>query len=82
MIYKYERVSKRKQSIGGREMILDKLGIAFNKAYTDKISGKGIDRPALNKLKLDVNEGDIIYCESISRLGRNLDNLGVTCDHF
>lgn len=71
MIYKYERVNTRNQSVGIQEMILDKLGIAFDKAYIDKISGKGIDRPVLNKLKLDVNEGDTIYCESISRLGRN-----------
>lgn len=82
MIYKYERVSTKKQSIGRQEMILDKLGIAFDKAYTDKISGKGIDRPALNKLKLDVKDGDIIYCESISRLGRNVDDLRATCDYF
>ena len=43
MIYKYERVSTKKQSVGRQEMILDKLGITFDKAYTDKISGKGID---------------------------------------
>ena len=82
MIYKYERVSTKKQSLCRQEMILDKLGIVFDKAYTDKISGKGIDRPALNKMKLEVNEGDIIYCESISRLGRNVDDLRSTCDYF
>jgi DNA invertase Pin-like site-specific DNA recombinase len=43
MIYKYERVSTKKQSIGRQEMILDKPGIIFDKAYTDKISGKVID---------------------------------------
>ncbi|OOM71025.1 hypothetical protein [Clostridium sp. BL-8] len=37
MICKYERVSTKKQSVGRQEMILDKLGIPFNKAYTDKI---------------------------------------------
>ena len=82
MIYKYERVSTKKQSVSRQEMILDKLGISFDKAYTDKISGKGIERPELNKLKLEVNEGDIIYCESISRLGRNVDDLRATCDYF
>lgn len=82
MIYKYERVSTKRQSIGRQEMILDKLGITFDKAYTDKISRKGIDRPALNKLKLEVNERDTIYCESISRLGRNVDDLRTTCDYF
>lgn len=82
MIYKYERVSTRKQSVERQEMILDKLGIAFDKTYVDKTSGKDLDRPALNKLKLDVKEEDIIYCESISRLGRNVDDLRSTCDYF
>ena len=82
MIYKYERVSTKKQSLCRQEMILDKLGIVFDKAYTDKISGKDIDRPALNKLKLEVKDGDLIYCESISRLGRNVDDLRATCDYF
>lgn len=82
MIFKYERVSTKKQNVGRQEMILDKLGITFDKAYTDKISGKGIDRPSLNKLKLEVSEGDVIYCESISRLGRNVDDLRGTCDYF
>ncbi|MGG7198807.1 recombinase family protein [Clostridium butyricum] len=82
MIYKYERVSTKRQSLGRQEMILDKLGIVFDKAYTDKISGKDIDRSALNKLKLEVKDGDLIYCESISRLGRNVDDLRATCDYF
>ena len=43
-----------KQSIDGKEVTFDKLGIVFNKAYTDKISGKNIDTPALNKLELEV----------------------------
>ena len=47
MIYKYERVSTKKQSVGRQEMILDKLGITFDKAYTDPISGKGINRPEI-----------------------------------
>lgn len=82
MIYKYERVSTRKQSTGRQEMILDRLGIKFDKTYVDKMTGKNIDRPQLNQLKLDVFNGDIIYVESISRLGRNVDDLRATCDYF
>jgi len=44
MIYKYERVSTKKQSIGRQEMIL--------------------------------------YCENISRLRRNVDDIRSTCDYF
>lgn len=82
MIYKYERVSTKKQSVGRQEMILDKLGIKFDRTYTDKATGKNIDRPQLNQLKLDVIEGDLIYVEAISRLGRNVDDLRATCDYF
>ncbi|OOM67942.1 recombinase family protein [Clostridium sp. BL-8] len=82
MIYKYERISIRKQSVGRQEMVFDKLGITFDKTYSNKISRKSIDRPALNKLKLEVNNDDIIYCESISMLGRNVDDLRRTCDYF
>lgn len=82
MIYKYERVSTNKQSVGRQEMILDKLGVKFDRTYTDKTSGKSIDRPQLNQLKLDVINGDIIYVESISRLGRNVDDLRAICDFF
>lgn len=82
MIFKYERVSTKKQSNGRQEMILDRLGVKFDKTYTDKATGKNIDRPQFNQLKLDVMEGDIIYVESISRLGRNVDDLRATCEYF
>lgn len=82
MIYKYERISRKKQSTGRQEMILDKLGIKFDKTYVDKMSGKNMERPQFKQLKLDVVEGDIIYVESISRLGRNVDDLRATCDYF
>ncbi|MGO0861849.1 recombinase family protein, partial [Clostridioides difficile] len=47
----------------------------FNKIYRDKITGATKDRPALNEMLLNVKNGDIVYCESISRLGRNLKDL-------
>ncbi len=43
---------------------------------------KAFFRPALNELKLEVNGGDRIYCESISKLERNVDDLRSTCDYF
>lgn len=75
MIVKYMRVSTRKQGEGRQEFQLDKLGIEFNKSYVDKITGSTKDRPQLNKMLLELKEGDTLYCESISRLGRNLKDL-------
>ncbi|MFR1908630.1 MAG: recombinase family protein [Clostridium neonatale] len=72
MIVKYLRVSTTKQDPGRQEMQLDKLGIKFDKEYIDRMTGKTKDRPQLNKMIVELNKGDIVYCESISRLGRSL----------
>lgn len=75
MIVKYLRVSTSKQDIARQDIQLDKLNIKFDKEYIDKLTGKFRDRPELNKMIVNVKEGDIVYCESISRLGRSLKDL-------
>lgn len=75
MIVKYLRVSTSKQDTTRQDMHLDKLGITFDKEYIDKMTGKSKDRPELNKMILEVKDGDTVYCESISRLGRSLKDL-------
>lgn len=82
MIYIYQRVSTKKQSEKRQEFVLEQQGIKADKTYTDKITGTKKDRPELNKLKLDAKAGDVIYCESISRLGRNLKDTIEICDYF
>lgn len=82
MIYFYQRVSTKKQSTKRQEFVMDKEGIKPDKIYIDKMTGKTLDRPELNKLKLDSKAGDIIYCESISRLGRNLKDTIEICEFF
>lgn len=75
MIVKYLRVSTVKQDILRQDIQLDKLGIRFDKEYIDKMTGKTKERPMLNKMIVQLKEGDTVYCESISRLGRNLKDL-------
>ncbi len=75
MIVKYLRVSTTKQDIGRQDMQLDKLGIKFDKEYIDKMTGKKKERPQLNKMIVELANGDTLYCESISRLGRSLKDL-------
>jgi DNA invertase Pin-like site-specific DNA recombinase len=73
MNFSYERVSTIKQDEKRQELCLDSYKI--DKKYIDKTSGSNTDRPQLNKLMLDIKKGDNIYIESISRLGRNVDDL-------
>ncbi|MGN9163472.1 recombinase family protein [Clostridium sulfidigenes] len=75
MLIKYLRVSTKKQDEGRQELQLDKLGIKFDREYIDKVTGKTEERPQLNKMIVEVKEGDIVYSESISRLGRSLKDL-------
>lgn len=82
MVYIYQRVSTKKQSTKRQDFVMDKEGIKADKVYVDKMTGKTLDRPELNKLKLEAKSGDIIYCESISRLGRNLKDTIEICDYF
>lgn len=82
MIVKYMRVSTNKQEQLRQDFQLDKLGIKFDKSYEDKITGKCKDRPELNKMMLELKAGDTIYCESISRLGRNLKDLIEIIEYF
>lgn len=75
MIASYLRVSTLNQEVGRQEYQLDKLNIKFDKEYIDKCTGKNKERPQLIKMMNELKGGDILYCESISRLGRNLKDL-------
>ena len=75
MIASYLRVSTLNQEVRIQEYQLEKLNIKFDKEYVDKCTGKNRDRPQLIKMMETLKKGDTLYCESISRLGRNLKDL-------
>lgn len=50
-------------------------GISLGKVFTDKCSGKDVNRPRLNELLEWVREGDTVHVHSIDRLARNLKDL-------
>ena len=43
--------------------------------FTDKASGKDGKRPQLEAMQSFVSEGDTVFCHSMDRLARNLDDL-------
>jgi len=66
----YIRVSTAEQNTG-RQL----EGVEVDKTFTDKASGKDVDRPQL-KAALDyLREGDVFVLHSMDRLARNLDDL-------
>lgn len=78
--YSYERVSTRKQDERRQEISLEHIKI--DTRYVDRCSGKNADRPKLQMLMNDVKRSDHVYVESISRLGRNVDDLRQLVEEF
>ena len=66
----YIRVSSAEQNT---ERQLD--GLDMNRIFTDKVSGKSVDRPALQEMLRFVREGDHLFVHSMDRLARNLIDL-------
>ena len=66
----YIRVSSYEQN---PERQLD--GVALDHAFTDRASGKDVQRPQLEALMRFVGQGDTVVVHSMDRLARNLDYL-------
>ena len=66
----YQRVSTVDQNTDRQ---LD--GVALDKMFTDKASGKDTNRPELTRALEYVREGDTLVVHSMDRLARNLDDL-------
>lgn len=69
----YIRISTREQNTARQDVLMEQLGV--EKVYTDKISGKNIDRPELQRMMDFVREGDEVIVESFSRFARNTRDL-------
>lgn len=49
--------------------------MALDKIFTDHVSGKTIERPALKEMLAYVREGDVVVVHSMDRLARNVEDL-------
>lgn len=72
-IYGYGRVSSVSQNLDRQIRELEKHGVRKEHIYTDKYSGKTMQRPGFQKLLKKVKEGDVILITSFDRLGRNYE---------
>jgi len=57
-------------------------GIKLDKVFTDKASGKDINRPGFESLLQYAREGDTIIIHSMDRMARNLDDLRQIVQRF
>lgn len=73
----YKRVSTEEQS-EHRQL----EGVSLDEVFIDKVSGKSMDRPALNQCLTHCRKGDILHVHSIDRFARNLRDLETLISDF
>lgn len=69
----YARVSSVDQHLDRQLAQFKERGI--EKIFTDKVSGKNMDRPGFQQMMEFVREGDELYVCSMDRMARNLKDL-------
>ena len=69
--YGYIRVSSTDQNEERQRIALRGRGVPESCIYMDKQSGKDFNRPKYKRLLKKLKPGDLLYIQSIDRLGRN-----------
>ena len=73
--YAYCRVSSIDQNESRQIDAMSKLNIPQANIFVDKQSGKDFARPAWMQMTKKLKDGDLVYVQSIDRLGRNYDDI-------
>lgn len=69
----YARVSSDDQNLARQLEVLKTHNL--DKVFTDKVSGKNVERPGFRQMMEYARDGDIIYVVSMDRFARNLKDL-------
>ena len=72
----YVRVSADDQNVDRQVAKMTELGIDERRIFIEKASGKDFERPVYQGMKsIGLREGDVLYIDSIDRLGRNYEEI-------
>lgn len=74
-IYGYIRVSSRDQNEDRQLIALRSREVDEGLIYLDKVSGKDFNRPQYKELVEKLKPGDLLYIQSIDRLGRSYEEV-------
>lgn len=75
MVYGYVRVSSQDQNEARQLDAMHSAGVPPENVYVDHQSGKDFNRPSYLELVGRLQEGDVLYIQSIDRLGRNYEEI-------
>ena len=73
MLYGYARTSTKEQHIDRQITALLAAGVERKNIFIDKQSGKDFNRPKYKKLFRRLNSGDVVFINSVDRLGRDYE---------
>ena len=73
--YGYIRVSSIDQNEERQLITMRNEGIQEKHIFLDKQSGKDFERPGYKRLLKKLRPGDVLFVESLDRLGRNYDEI-------
>lgn len=74
-IYGYVRVSARDQNEARQWIALRTANVPERNIYVEKRSGKDFERPIYKRLLRKIKKDDLLYVQSIDRLGRNYSEI-------
>lgn len=78
----YCRVSSIDQNETRQVLKMKALNIELKYIFIDKQSGKDLNRPEYQLMRRFCEEGDLIYIDSLDRLGRNYDDIITEWKYF
>lgn len=81
-LFGYARVSTEEQNLGLQMDALTGAGVPEDFIFTDKMSGKNMNRPGFKKLMRAARPGDCIVVWKLDRLGRSMIGLIDTVETF
>ena len=73
--YGYARVSTKEQKEDRQLLALWEMKVPRKNIYTDRQSGNDFNRPMYRRLLKRLKEDDLLYIQSIDRLGRNYEEI-------
>lgn len=73
--YGYVRVSTIEQHEDRQMVTMNKYGIPEDHIFLEKVSGKNVERPELQRLLSILSEGDVLVVHDFSRLSRSTADL-------
>ncbi|WP_231348222.1 MULTISPECIES: recombinase family protein [Bacillus] len=74
-IYGYIRVSTKDQNEQRQLHKMMERGVEARRIFVDKASGRNFDRPQYQLLRKILSTGDIVYIDTLDRMGRNYDEV-------